>query len=104
MATFPSKGGKWQVSALGGTRPVWSRDGREIFYVARDNKLMSVDVKSGVQFEHGVPKVLFQTHMAHSGTYNVASDGKRFLMVNSPEPGVTQPMTVVVNWQSGLNR
>jgi hypothetical protein len=53
------KEGKWPVSVKGGTRPIWSRDGRELFYIAADNKLMAVDVKSGARFEHGVSKPLF---------------------------------------------
>ena len=42
---FPQTGGKWLVSVAGGTQPRWRRDGREIYYVAPDNKLMAVEVK-----------------------------------------------------------
>jgi hypothetical protein len=63
VQAFPGKERKWQVSAKGGTRPIWSRDGKELFYIAADNRLMVVDVKSGARFEHGNPKPLFQTQL-----------------------------------------
>ena len=57
---FPGAGGKWKVSVAGGTQPRWRRDGREIYYVAPDNKLMAVEVKpSGAALEVGSPKELF---------------------------------------------
>ncbi len=57
--SFPGQGGKWQVSAGGGTDPHFSADGREIFYRAPDQKVMAVEVKAGAGFETGVPKALF---------------------------------------------
>src|SRR5260370_40990503 len=61
VQAFPGKEGKWQVSAKGGTRCRWSRDGKELFYIAGDNKMMAVGVKNGAKFDHGVPKALVQT-------------------------------------------
>ena len=102
VQAFPGKEGKWQVSAKGGDRPVWRRDGKELFYIAGDSKLMAVDVKTGVQFEHGVPKALFEARTPGYASFDVAPDGKRFLLTNSLEQGANQPMTVVVNWAAGL--
>jgi Tol biopolymer transport system component len=57
---FPGAVGKSLVSVAGGTQPRWRRDGREIYYVAPDNKLMAVEVKPcGHALEVGSPKELF---------------------------------------------
>lgn len=104
VQTFPGQEGKWQVSATGGTRPVWRRDGKELFFISADDRLMAVDVKSGVRFEHGVPKPLFEARTPSYATFDVSRDGKRFLMANLLDQGATQAMTVVINWQAGLKR
>src|SRR5260370_27216602 len=58
--SFPASGGKWLVSTNGGYFPAWRRDGKELFYVSADKKMMAVEVKGeGATFERGVPKVLF---------------------------------------------
>ena len=100
VQAFPGREGKWRVSVKGGTHPIWSRDGKELFYIAADNKLMAVDVKSGARFEHGVPKPLFE---ARTG-FDVSPDGKRFLLVVPLEQAANPPMTVVVNWHAGVKR
>jgi Tol biopolymer transport system component len=100
VQAFPGKEGKWPVSVKGGTGPIWSRDGKELFYIAADNKLMAVDVKSGARFEHGVPKPLFE---ARTG-FDVSPDGKRFLLVVPLEQAANPPMSVVVNWHAGVTR
>jgi Tol biopolymer transport system component len=104
VQTFPGKEGKWQVSAKGGTHPVWSRDGKELFYIAGGNKLMAVDVKTGARFEHGVPKALFDARTPGPASFDVTPDGKRFLLINSLEQGANPPMTVVINWAAGLKQ
>ena len=60
VQTFPASGGRWRVSTGGGSQPKWRRDGRELFYIAADRKLMAVDVKLGATFEAGVPKTLLE--------------------------------------------
>src|SRR5262249_27510892 len=57
--SFPEKRGAVQISTSGGPLPLWSRDGRELFYRAADGMWMAVDVKGGAKFEHGMPKPLF---------------------------------------------
>src|SRR5438309_1199910 len=57
---FPAAGGKWQISNGGGGQPHWRRDGKELFYVTADKKLMAVEVNgSSGTFEAGIPKSLF---------------------------------------------
>ena len=59
---FPDAGSaRWQVSAAGGTDPVWSRSGRELFYLSAQNEMMSVEVAPGAAFSISSPKRLFST-------------------------------------------
>lgn len=74
----PSNGSKWQVSKAGGADPAWRRDGKEIFYIAPDQKLMAVPVKTEPAFETGTPQILFE---AGNGAYVPSLDGQRFLVV-----------------------
>jgi dipeptidyl aminopeptidase/acylaminoacyl peptidase len=112
VMSFPSKGGKSQVSKDGGMQPRWRQDGTELFYIAADGTLMTVPVSLGQTFEAGSPVRLFPTPIDGSNyfadslhDYAVSSDGQRFLL-NLPAPtgGNPLPITVVVNWTSSLNR
>jgi serine/threonine protein kinase/Tol biopolymer transport system component len=106
-APFPGPGGKWQISTTGGVLPRWSHDGKEIFYIAPDNKLMAaaVDGKGG-SFEVGAVKQLFGTHAAAGGRnrYDVSADGQRFLINATPEEATSTPITIVLNWTAGLKK
>ena len=109
VQTFPvSAGGRWRVSSGGGCQPRWRRDGKEIFYIASDLKLMAVDVKLGATFEAGVPKPLFDTRVISMtdfrNHYVVTADGQRFLINSTIEETSTTPINVVVNWTAGLQR
>jgi serine/threonine protein kinase/Tol biopolymer transport system component len=99
---FPA-GGKSQISRSGGTRPRWRRDGRELFYLDTDGKMMAVDLRTGASFQAGVPQPLFETHITTMETrYAVTRDGQRFLLpVSLGEAG---PATVVINWTAGIKR
>ena len=103
---FPGPGGKWQISISGGQQPAWSRNGRELFYLAPPNKLMAVEVQGGEAFEVGIPKLLFETRLVGGPgrRYDVSSDSQRFL-VNTPIGAETHsPITLVVNWTAELKR
>jgi len=102
VQTFPTIGGKWQVSTLGGDHPVWRRDGEELFYIAADGKMTGVEVKSGPNFEAGRPKPLFEARFGGNG-FDVAKDG-RFLIPVLVDAGVTAPLTVVVGWHTPLTK
>jgi Tol biopolymer transport system component len=103
-------GGKWQITSQGGVEPKWRRDGRELYYLALDGKLMAVTVTSESTFTAGTPAVLFETPLTVNRSqpprdrrYDVAPDG-RFLLavpVGSPLPTA---ITAVVNWTSRLMR
>ncbi len=61
VETVPRSDRKWPVSTNGGYEPRWRADGREIYYLSEDRKLMAVSVGAGPSF--GIPKPLFQTHV-----------------------------------------
>jgi eukaryotic-like serine/threonine-protein kinase len=104
VQSFPVLGRKVQFSANGGSYPVWSRDGKELFFIAADNKMMAVEVKaSGARFEAGLPKPLFDTRFpGGNGWYDVSKDG-RFLIPTRIEQTANSAITVVINWTAGLN-
>lgn len=104
VQTFPTPGCKWQVSTNGGSLPVWSHDGKELFFIGADRKMMAVDVKSnGGKFEAGVPKLLFDAHLAGGSHFDVSKNGS-FLIPAQIEQSATVPITVVVNWTAGLKK
>lgn len=110
VQSFPDpNGGKWQITAQGGVDPRWRRDGRELYYLALDGKLMAVPIKSDRTFEAGTPAALFQSPLTvtrpvpgRDRRYDVSADG-RFLMV-TPTQSAPTPITAVVNWLSGLEK
>ena len=104
MVSFPLLGGKWQISSNGGSDPVWSRDGRELYYYSPDNKIMAVEIKPGVEFQFGVPKALFGVLIALNNiSFEVSKDG-RFLLPVRVEQEAPAPMTVVLNWPELLKK
>jgi eukaryotic-like serine/threonine-protein kinase len=112
VQAIPASGGKWQISAGGGDFPRWRRDGKELFYIASDQKLMALPVKTvgtpTSAFEVGPPQLLFEVEPLGLNTfpYQPAADGQRFL-VNAPaggEAAAATPITVVLDWQAGLRK
>ena len=94
--------GRWQVSSNGGQHPLWSRDGRELFFIAADGMMMSVPLEPGATFRHGKPVSLFPAghyYVNVARNYDVSPDGKRFYMVkNAAGPGTRPSMIVVTRW------
>jgi serine/threonine-protein kinase len=99
---FPGPGAKWQISTEGGSRPRWSRNGRELFY-RQDDKLMAVEVETKPTFRAGKPRMLFEG--PYLGSYDVAPDGSRFLMIKE-DPAESGPthVNVVLNWFEEVKR
>jgi serine/threonine-protein kinase len=105
---YPGPGGQSQVSTDGGSEPVWSRTGRELFYRNGD-KMMAAPIVTDPSFSVGKPEMLFEAPYASVAVrvpnYDVSPDGQRFLMIKVSEP--TTPPTrinVVVNWIEELKR
>ena len=107
VQTFPVSGGKWPVSNKGGVRPRWRGDGKELFYITPEGKLMAVEIKAGSTFEPGVPKVLFDVATARvlpTTPYDVSSDGQRFLFNSGRVDARPSSLAVVLNWTSDLKK
>jgi len=103
VQTFPEHGGKWQISTGGGDHPVWSRDGRELYFISADRKMMAVEVKGdGKRFEASVPKPLFEVREA--GQFDVSKDGRFLIHVPQDQAAANVPLTVIVNWQAALKK
>ena len=98
-----STGGSVLVSRGGGTAPRWRGDGREMYYLAPDGKMMAAEVSAGPEFRAGAPTPLFQVP-GGAIVGDVSADGKRFLLVTPAGPSATPPFTVVLNWTAGLKR
>ncbi len=101
---------KWRISptAISAADPLWSPDGRELFY--RDlsaEKLMVVDVETGNEFGAGTPRALFEDcyfgHIPYGRTYDITPDGQRFVMVKEMSPPPRR-IAVVLNWFEELKR
>ena len=113
---FPGPGGPRQVTTAGGSQPRWRPDGKELFYVGLDGRLMAVPIAVGAdrQLETGTAVALFQDAARHrcdsnsgglgsSAQYAVAPDG-RFLMTMTLEAATATPITVVLNWDAALKK
>jgi serine/threonine protein kinase len=105
---FSGPGGKFQISTNGGVQPRWNKNGKEIFYVSPDSKMMAVPVKlsaDGQSLEAGASVVLFPVRIV-SGLpnisrwqYAVSADGQRFLVNLATDEGTTSPITLILNWK-----
>ena len=112
MRPFPDiNAGRWQISVSGGTRPVWARNGRELFYLVPPGKVMAVPVQPASSFAAGNPQVVFDgPYIAPNNafTYDVSPDGKRFLMIKAAQPtgaaSAPPQLVVVLNWFEELKR
>ncbi len=105
---FPPSGGQWQVSVNGGAAPSWSRDGKELYYLGADRKLMAVSVRiSGSAVELGIPSPLFEASVdlyTAPNRYDISADGKSFLVNASGFEYNTKSMTTIVNWIAMLEK
>ncbi len=103
----PASGVSTRLSTNGGTMPVWQRNGRELYYISADNKLMAVEMTLGAEVKSGTPKELFSLSniWANPGaTYAVTRDGQRFLFVTRAEETSVTPFTVLLNWMAEVKK
>lgn len=108
---FPNaSAGKWQISSGGGVRPLWARNGQELFYES-SRALMRVALTLGAKIESGTPTKLFEGPYFYNvieRMYDVSPDGRRFLMIKerrpSEDPAPSPRLIVVQNWVAELNR
>ena len=105
---FPhsSSGVKFMVSRGGGVQPRWRRNGKELFYISPNSKMMAVQVKTQPVFQSGTPQPLFQTDIVDTGIrtgpiiWDIAPDGNRFLIITDASDDASS-LTVAMNWRGG---
>ena len=100
---YPPTGTAWQISAGGGGSPVWSRDGRELYYLT-GNKLMAVPVDIRAGFHAGAPVELFEGAIATARLrdYDAAPGGRFIAIRGTAGPAALPEIRVLLNWRSGL--
>ena len=105
---FAGSGADVPVSTGGGSQVRWSPKGAELFYIAADDRLMTVSIRAtrtDSPVELGTPQALFPTNVGTTAPntnrqqYVVSPDGESFVMNSVPEPSATSPLSVVVNWK-----
>jgi serine/threonine protein kinase/Tol biopolymer transport system component len=102
VTAYPGPGGRSQVSIDGGSTPVWSHDGRELFYQS-SGKMMAAAIETQPKFRAGLPKPLFE--LTNLDEYDVAPDGQRFVMIRTrEEDAAPRTLSVVLNWFDDLKR
>jgi Tol biopolymer transport system component len=99
---------RFAISVGGGIEPLWRRDGTELFFRTSRGGMFAVPVKTGAQFEHGIPQSLFSQpglmqSIYHRG-YDVHPDGNRFLMVSSFGGLSTKQLNIIFNWRAELEK
>jgi len=98
---FAGQGGRVQISTEGGSEPRWAPDGRTLYYRDAD-RMLAVPVSTSAAFSAGAPRMLFEGSYTRMGwqqaNYDVAPDGKRFLMVRGDAPRLPTSIDVVTNW------
>jgi len=111
ITSFPKPIGRLQVSIAGGVTPRWRHDGKELYYLAPDRKLMAVELKE----INGSLKVastrplfeMFQTMFltaAGVNQYDVTRDGSRFVVDSAITDESSAPLNLVVNWTAELKK
>jgi eukaryotic-like serine/threonine-protein kinase len=111
VQSFPPSGGKWQITTEGGMQPQWRRDGRELFYLAPNRKIMSVEVQLSPTFRATIPQTLFEAPISMKGIgdsnarYVFTPDGQRALVVaDVSDSANSSPIHVVLNWPTALQK
>jgi len=110
ISPFPAFDSKWQVSRGGGEEPRWRGDGKELFYLAPDRKLIVVDIKTSPSFEVGSPVPLFLTSpqppvsALHFFSYDVTADGQKFLINTRTATPNAAAVSILLNWSSEIEQ
>jgi len=108
VRSFSGSSGKWQVTTEGGIQPVWRRDGKELYYVDADKNLTAVKVDTSSAIPFGDHENLFQISFPANNPWRTRNryvpldNGQKFLVNDAADGASRLPMTLVLNWQSGL--
>ena len=107
VVPFGHGSGKWEVSTDSGMLPRWRHDGRELFYLSLDNKIMSAEIsEQGASLVIGKVAPLFQVNPSSivHWPYDVSADGKKFVVITRGAQQSSAPLTLVVNWPALLKK
>jgi serine/threonine-protein kinase len=107
VRSFPESLAQWKISTDGGTAPVWSRDGTELFY-RQGEDLMAVSVETDADFSVGRPELVVSGNYVADASghpsYDVMPDGQSFVMIQRNSEAALTEIHVVLNWFQELNR
>jgi len=109
VRTFPDTGGRWQVSVDGGFEPRWRADGRELFFIGPDRRLMAAPVQPARRSNTPRPcRCLRRVYPASAirfvQNYTVTRNGQRFLIKTVADNSTPTSITVVTNWLELLKK
>jgi eukaryotic-like serine/threonine-protein kinase len=104
---FPeTSSAKWQVSTAGGSQPVWSKTGRQLYYLNGKNELAAADIRPGATFAVGEQRALFSfapfLRLGPVPSFDVTADDKRFVMLREGESSQESELVVAMHWLDGL--
>ena len=102
--------GQWQVSTGGGIYPRWRPDGKELYYLAPDGRMMAAPIATtGAALAPGAPVALFATHILGGGVdnsqgyqYDIARDGR--ILINTELDTAGAPIPLIQNWTPDAKR
>ena len=107
VISFPEPHLKRKISDSGGMSPRWREDGKELYYLALDGKIMAADISMGAKIDSGKPQELFISHVQLNDkvySFSPNSDGTRFLWLKQLTDTASTPITIVLNWTSLLDQ
>ena len=111
MSSFPDTEGRWQLSTDGGSNPVWSSNGSEVFFeaVTGSTAMMAVEVETEPVFKSGTPHSLFEGSFEPAPppyrNYDVSPDGERFVMVQrQAEEQPRNQIHVALHWIDSIRQ
>src|SRR5215469_15472356 len=119
VRAFPAAERQWKISIVGGEQPRWSGDGKELFFISPEGKMMAIAVKvvlgASPTFEPSKPQLLFEAHTAQplftAFGYDVTADGRRYggwqrflVVMNTRASGSAPVLNVMVNWDASLKK
>jgi eukaryotic-like serine/threonine-protein kinase len=98
VRSLAQDGGRWRISSLGGTTPLWRQDGRELYFVTPRGQLMAVGVEAGAAFRPSAPHELFRTNFRSASrqyrSYASVANGQQFVVDMVKER--TRPLLTIV--------
>jgi Tol biopolymer transport system component len=110
VTSYPEGRGKWQVSNGGGEQPRWKGDGKELFYLSQDGRIMAVPISAGISVDAGSQTALFQANPREAVAtserilYDVDRNGQRFLINTQVKKTETPSLSVVLNWDAPFRK